>query len=211
MVRVNFRTNEDVENHQIIRFFEDIGYEHIKSDDTTIKVEGIAIPTEVFLRNTKSGRYHLHITFGKKYSGTEHYPQVKVFAHFDIKKQVNGREFHFADRNEKRNIDEMYRIDKKMKKERLGFLEIKDRLCAHGTMDAKDRGILMEFINENYEKYDKGKYRKRMGDAQCTISLFDQENFVHIVCVYAKIVEKDHDLIKSKALAEIGKIKKITT
>ena len=38
---------------------------------------------------------------------------MKVFAHFDIKKQVNGRELHFADRNEKRNIDEMYRIDRK--------------------------------------------------------------------------------------------------
>lgn len=206
MVRVNFRIKDGVENRQFLQFFEDIGYEHIKSNDTSIKIEGEVIPTEVFVRNTKNGRYHLYVAFGRKYSGTEHYPQVKVFAHFDIIKEINGQERHFADRNEERNMDEMYRIDKKMKKAKLGFLEIKDKSCVHGTLDAKDKAVLMDYIDRNFKKYDKGKYRKRMDGAQCTISLFEQEKFIHIVCVYAKIVGKDHDLIKSKAKEEFNKI-----
>ncbi|MBY9007987.1 MAG: hypothetical protein KGD63_14695 [Candidatus Lokiarchaeota archaeon] len=119
MVRVNFRINDGIENYQILQFFKNIGYEYIKSQDNSISVEGEVILTDVFIKNTKSGRYHLHITFGEKYSGTEQYPQVKVFAHFDIKKHVNGKERHFFDRNERRNMNEMYRIDKKMKKAKL--------------------------------------------------------------------------------------------
>jgi len=47
MVRVNFRKNYEIENEQIIKFFKDIGYEHIGSNNQTIKVEDEIIPTEV--------------------------------------------------------------------------------------------------------------------------------------------------------------------
>ena len=206
MVRVNFRINEGIPNHQFLHFFKDIGYEHIKSKDRSITVEGEPIFTDVFIRNTTKGRYHIYIAFGEKYSGTEHYPQVNVFAHFDIKKLVTGKERHFADRNERRNMDEMYRIDRKMKKAKLGFLEIKDQLCAHGTLDIKDKVKLMEYIKKNFKRYDIGKYRRRMNGTQCTISLFEQKKFIHIICVYTKIIDKDHDLIKLKAIEELKKI-----
>ena len=211
MVRVNFRMNDEIRYHQFIQFFKDIGYEYIKSKDSSITVESEAILTDVFVRNTTKGRYHIYIAFGEKYSGAEPYPQVKVFAHFDIKKLVKGKERHFADRNEKRNMAEMYQIDKKMKKAKLGFLEMKDQLCAHGTLDIKDKDKLMEYIEKRFKRYDKGKYRRRMNEAQCTIALFEQEKFIHIVCVYAKIIGKDHDLVKSKAIEELKEITEFIT
>ncbi|KKN64288.1 hypothetical protein LCGC14_0493330 [marine sediment metagenome] len=209
MVRVNFRKNYEIENEKIIKFFKDIGYEHIGSNNQTIKVEDEIIPTEVFVRNTQNGRYHLHVAFGFKYSGTERYPQTRVFAHFDIKKIVRGKERHFADRNEKRNICEIERIGKRMKEADLGFLEEKDQKCAHGTLDLANKEKLFEYINKNgYKKYEKGKFRKKMNGSQCTLALFKQEKFIHVVCVYARYIGTFHNLIKPKAIAELHKITK---
>jgi len=69
MVRVNFRKNYGVEESKIFKFFKELGYEHIGWNNRSIRVEDKVIPTEVFVRNTKAGRYHLHIAFGFKYSG----------------------------------------------------------------------------------------------------------------------------------------------
>ncbi len=207
MVRVNFRKNYGVEESRIIQFFKDLGYEHIGSNNKSIMVEDKMIPTEVFVRNTKAGRYHLHLEFGYKYSGTEKYPQIKIFAHFDVIKVVHGREKHFADRKEKRDIKEMYKIGKKLKEEELGFLEEKDQKCAHGTLEIRNKDKLMEYIKKNkYKKYDKGKYRKELLDSQYTLSLFSQEKFIHVVCVYAKIVGYEHILKKPMAIAELNRI-----
>ena len=209
MVRVNFRKNYGVEESRIYQFFKSLGYEHIGSNNKSIMVEDKVIPTEVFVRKTKAGRYHLHLAFGNKYSGTENYPQIKVFCHFDIIKVVHGREKHFADRMEKRDIGEMYRIDRKLKKEGLGFLEEKDQKCAHGTLKLENNDRLMEYINKNkYKKYAKGKYRKELVDSQYTLSLFLQEKFIHVVCVYAKIIGTIHNLKKRMAVAELNRIVK---
>jgi len=161
------------------------------------------------VRKTKVGRYHLHLAFGNKYSGTENYPQIKVFAHFDVFKVVHGREKHFADRMEKRVIGEMYKIGRKLKKEELGFLEEKDEKCAHGTLEMEKKDKLMEYINKKkYKKYANGKYRKEFVDSQYTLSLFSQEKFIHVVCVYAKIIGTFHDLKKRMAIAELNRIVK---
>lgn len=171
-------------------------------------VEGTVIPTEVFVRKTKAGRYHLHLAFGNKYSGTENYPQIKVFAHFDVIKVIRGREKHFAD-HIPRDYREMKKIGKKLEESKLGFLEEKDRKCAHGTLEMEKKDKLMEYINQkNYRKYDRGKYRKELVGSQYTISLFSQEKFIHVVCVYAKIIGTIHDLKKRMAIAELNKIVK---
>jgi len=207
MVKVNLRKNYGIENSRILQFFKDIRYEHIGSNNKSIKVEDEIIPTEVFVRNTQNGRYHLHVAFGVKSSGTENYPQIKVFAHFDINKIIQGKEKHIPDSNEKRNMREMYKIDKKLIKARLGFLEDKDRRCAHGTLYMDNKEKLMEYIKKNnYIRYAKGKYRQRNKGFQYTLALFEQEKFIHVLCVHAKYVGHDQDLIKSKALEEFNRI-----
>jgi hypothetical protein len=207
MVRVNFRTNYGVEKSQVYQFFKDLGYEHIGSNNKSIMVEDEVIPTDVIIRKTNAGRYHLHLAFGYKYSGTEQYPQINVFAHFDIIKTHHGKEKHFADRAENRVIKEMYRIGEKMEEEKLGFLEEKDQKCAHGTLEIEHKNKLMEYIEKKrYKKYDKGKYRKELVDSQYTLALFTQEKFIHVVCVYAKIIGYMHDLNKPMAAAELNRI-----
>ncbi|KKN36300.1 hypothetical protein LCGC14_0775030 [marine sediment metagenome] len=207
MVRVNFRKNYGVEESRIFQFFKDLGYEHIGSNNKSIMVEDKIIPTEVFVRKTKVGRHHLHLAFGYKYSGNEKYPQIKVFAHFDVIKVIHGREKYFADRREKRDIKEIYKIGKKLKEESLGFLEEKDQKCAHGTLEMKCNDKLMEYIaKRKYKKYEKGKYRKELLDSQYTLSLFSQEKFIHVVCVYAKVIGYRHVLDKRIAGTELNRI-----
>ena len=206
MVSVNFRINYGIKNYDIFNCIKNLGYEHIGNNDSSIKVEDDLISTDVFVRNTKNGRYHLYTALGKKYSGTEEYPQLKVFLHYDIKKVIKGKEKHIHDKNEERNMREIHKIEEGMIKAKMGFLEIKDKMCAHTTIDLKDENKLLEILQTDFKKYDKGKYRKRYGSSQCTIALFEQEKFIHIVCVYAKIVGNDHDLIKSKAISELENI-----
>ncbi len=43
MVRVNFRINNGIENNQILQFFKGIGYEHIRSNNKSIKAENEVI------------------------------------------------------------------------------------------------------------------------------------------------------------------------
>lgn len=93
-----------------------------------------------------------------------------------------------------------------MIKAKIGFLEIKDKMCAHTTIDSKDENKLMEILQTDFKKYDKGKYRKKYNSSQCTIALYEQEKFIHIICGNAKIVGRDHDLIRSNAVAELKNI-----
>jgi len=206
MVSVNFRINYGIKKEVIFNCLKNVGYEHIGTNNSSIKVEDEYLNTDIFVRNTKNGRYHLHLAFGKKYSGSEEYPQLKVFLHFDIKKVIKGKEKHLHDKNEERNMKEIYKIEEKIIKAKIGFLEIKDKMCAHTTIDLKDENKLLAILQTDFKKYDKGKYRKRYNLSQCTIALFEQEKFIHIVCVYAKIVGKDHDLIRSKAISELKNI-----
>jgi len=206
MVRVNFRIYDRVENQQIFQFFKDIGYEQIGTNNKSIRVEDEIITTNVFIRNTTNGRYHIYFAFGKKFSGAIKYPQIKVFAHYDIKKVIKGKARHYVDRNEQRNLREMYRISKKLKAAHLGHLEYKDKNCAHATLDLKNKDKLFDLINQKYKKYEKGKYKKRINGAQYTLSIFEQERFIHLVCVYAKYINKGHGLIKPKAIEEINRI-----
>ncbi len=206
MVSVNFRQNDDITNQRVIEFFKKIGYEHIGKSNNSIKVEDDYLTTDIFIRKTQSGRFHLHVAFGKKYSGTENYPQVKIFAHFDFIKFKNGKERHYPDRNEKRSMREMYRINDKMISENIGFLEIKDRKCAHTTLELKFKAKFLDRIQKEYERYEKGKYRKRFNSSQCTLAIFEQEKYMHVVFVYVNIVGKDHHLIKNKAISELNKI-----
>lgn len=41
---------------------------------------------------------------------------------------------------------------------------------------------------------------------QFTLAIFEQEKYIHIVCVYAKIVRGYHDLFKNKAVEEFDRI-----
>jgi len=129
-----------------------------------------------------------------------------VFLHHDIKKVIKGKEKHLPDRNEKRNMDEVYRIEKQLLSEKIGFLEIKDRQCAHATIDLKDKDALLKILNEEFKSYDKWKFRKKFNSSQCTISLFEQGNFMHVVCVHADIKNQDHVLNKAKSLASLKSI-----
>ena len=138
MVSVNFRINYGIKKEEIFNSLRNIGYEHIGSKNTSIKVEDEYLNTDIFIENTKNGRYHLYSILGKKYSGTEEYPQLKVFLHYDIKKVIKGKEKHIHDKNEERNMREIYKIEKKLIKAKIGFLEIKDKMCAHTTIDSKD-------------------------------------------------------------------------
>ena len=206
MVSVNFRVNYGIKKEDILNFLKNIGYEHIGTNSTSIKVEDEYLNTDIFVKNTQNGRYHLYLAFGKKYSGSEEYPQLKVFLHYDIKKVVKGKEKHFHDKNEERNMREIYKIEVKIINAKIGFLEIKDKMCAHTTIDLTDENKLMEILQTDFKKYDKGKYRKKYNSSQCTIALYEQEKFIHIICVYAKIVGKDHDLIRFKAISELKNI-----
>lgn len=94
MVSINFRINYEVRKEEINNSLRNSGYEYIGLNNKAIKVRDEYLNTEVFIRNTKNGRYHLFTAHGKKYSGTEDYPQLKVFLHYDIKKKIKGKEIH---------------------------------------------------------------------------------------------------------------------
>ena len=130
----------------------------------------------------------------------------KVFLHYDINKIIKGKEKHIADRNEKRNIKEIYRIEAQFLSTKIGFLEVKDRMCAHTTIDLKDKNKLLGILQTEFKSYDSWKFRKKYNSSQCTISLFEQENFIHIVCVYAELMGKDHNLNKSKSIGSLNNI-----
>ncbi len=194
MVSVNFRINYGIEYEKIYDFFKDINYEHIGTKRDSIKVEEEYLKLEDFVRNTQNGRYHLQFSFGFKTSGTEKYPQLKLFLHFDFKKVRRGKEIHIADMNEYRNMNEIKKIEKKYISAGLGFLEEKDKNCAHATIGLKDKENLLKILQKEFVRYDPWKYKKEKPASQYIIALFEQENFIHIVCVFAKIVGKEHIL-----------------
>lgn len=209
MVRVNFRKNDGIEEGQIFKFFKGLGYKHVESNSETINVEDEIIPTEEFVRDTEAGRYYLNLAFGYKYSGNEKYPQINVFSRFGNKKLSTRREKRYTNPEDKRDIEEMYRIGRKLKEEELGFLEEKDQKCAHGTLHMLYYYSLMEYIDMNhYKKYDKGKYRKEFEriDSQCSLSLFREYEFFHVVCVYADVKVYWYRLVKSSAESILNQI-----
>ena len=111
MVNVNFRYKTGISERQIIKFFTDIGYIHRGTNKKSVKVEDEYLKTEEFVRDVGPGRYHLFIAFGRKYSGTVHYPQIKSFLHYDYVKMKEGEERHYPDLNECRNFREICRIE----------------------------------------------------------------------------------------------------
>ena len=121
MVCINYRIEYGIKNEKIIDFFKEIGYTYRRLNNKAVSVEEIFIPTTEFIRKTNSGQFHLFISFGQKYSGSEDYPQVKVFLHYDIIKLKNNKEKHFPDCNERRNLKEIYRIEKEMAKKYIGL------------------------------------------------------------------------------------------
>lgn len=207
MVCVNFRIEYGIKNERIIDFFKEIGYSYRRLNKKSVSVEEIFISTEEFIRKTNSGQFHLFISFGQKYSGSEGYPQVKVFLHYDIIKRINGKEKHIPDSNERRNLKEIYRIEKEMIKRYIGFLEEKYRNCAHLTLKITYKDKLMEIIRKEYIRYDKGKFRRKLNNSQFVISIIDQNPYIHIICVYAKIVNRNHILKKKMSEKEIQRIK----
>lgn len=93
-----------------------------------------------------------------------------------------------------------------MVKKGIGFLEEKDKKCAHHTLKSLYKKKLLKEISRDYERYDKGKYRKRFNSSQCVISLIEQNGYIHIVCVYAKIKGKEHNLNRKKSEKELERI-----
>ena len=186
--------------------FKEIGYRLIETNNESIRVEDEVLTTDVFVRNSTGGRFHIYIAFGRKYSGVVKYPQLKVFAHHDIFKLIKGELRHIADKDEQKNMEEMFRISRKLRAAHLGTLEYKDRNCAHATLKLKIKNELLAIINRQYEKYDRGKYKKKIHGAQFTISIFKQRRYIHVVCVYAEYTKTVHKLIKLRAIKELNRI-----
>jgi len=155
MVSINFRINYEVRKEEINNSLRNSGYEYIGVNNKAIKVKDEYLNTEVFIRNTKNGRYHLFTAHGKKYSGTEEYPQLKVFLHYDIKKIIKGKERHINDSNERRNMKEILKIENQLVSTNIGFLEEKDKKCAHTTIELKDKDTLLKILNKEFKSYDK--------------------------------------------------------
>jgi len=210
MVCVNYRIEYEVKIEEIIDFFKEIGYIYRRLNNKAVSVEEIFISTYEFIRKKNSGQFHLFISFGQKYSGSEAYPQVKVFLHYDIFKIVKDKERHFPDTNERRNMKEIYRIEKELIKKNIGFLEEKDRNCAHATVKITLKEKIMVEILSKYRRYERGKYRRRFNSSQYVINLIEQDPYIHIICVYAKILNKEHILIKVRSEKELKRILSIT-
>jgi len=200
---INFRINYEIEQENVIQMMQKMGYLYRGENNKALKIEDTPLLSHEFIRNTKKGRYHLFIVFGEKDSGTEDYPQAKVFAHFDIIKYKKGKERHFPDLNEKRVFREIYRIEEKLIKNGIGFLEDKDRYCAHRTIRVENLTELLKILNKEYSKYKKGKYRKRFHQYQIVINLIEQDPYLHIVLVYADTSYKEHLLLKKRAKNEL--------
>lgn len=105
MVSINFRINYEISKEQINKALKNCGYESIGVNNKAIKVKDEYLNTEVFVRNTKNGRYHLFTAHGNKYSGTEEYPQLKVFLHYDIKKIIKEKEIHLPRTFKKKKVN----------------------------------------------------------------------------------------------------------
>ena len=54
MVSVNFRVNYGIKKEDILNFLKNIGYEHIGTNSTSIKVEDEYLNTDIFVKNTRN-------------------------------------------------------------------------------------------------------------------------------------------------------------
>lgn len=213
MVLINFRLSSDYDQDKIISFFKEIGYTYRGINNKSIMKDGDYIEAHEFIKQKKKkkGRAHIYIEFGKKYSGTQKYPQMKVYGHFDIIKSVKGKERHFPDSQEGRIMGEVNFIAREISKiEDIKYMEPKDEKCAHYTLEEVNDAKFREVITEDgYVEYDENKYRKSLKKSQYTISLVKQYKFIHVVLVFAKIIQNPtrHILIKSKAKKEFERLK----
>lgn len=206
MACFNFRLKNGWSKEKIIQFFQDMGYNYRDTNKKSIKKGNDYILTEEFIRNRIGGRNHIFIEFGRKFSGT-HFPRMKIYAHYDIIKIKNGKERHYPDKTEFRNIKEMHNIHKKLKSAKLGFMEEKDKNCAHGTIDLNEKEKLIVVISKDYSQYNTVKYRKKISSIQYVLQIIEQYKYVHIICVCAFIASnKCHILKKHKAIKELNRI-----
>ena len=193
----------------IKEFFQKIGYKNIRENTKEVLRGDEYIRTDEYIREVNKGRYHIYVAKGHKSSGHIHYPTIKILGHFDIDKPKNGKPRHFWDKNERRIIKEMYRIDKELKKVKIGFMEHKDKYCAHMSLEINDFNRVLRIITMNgFEKYDQGKYKRRVNSHQYTLQLIRKGKFIDFVCVCAYIEKLgSHTLIKDLADKELNLIK----
>ncbi|MFX0134272.1 MAG: hypothetical protein ACFFDN_11570 [Candidatus Hodarchaeota archaeon] len=196
------------------KFLESIGYIFIGSDEKSLKFMGKWLSTEVFIRKTKKGRHHFYVEYGRKLTGTRHYPRAKIFAHYDIiRLNKNNQKRHFFDSSDIRTLKELHRIEKLMNKNNYGSLAFKDQHSAHSTLKFEDRNslnTLYKLIKKEYEIDELERYKKTQGNTQYIIHFIEQKKYVHVICICAlKIPHKPDVLLEKKALKEINRIKKM--
>jgi len=191
----------------IKEFFQKIGYKNIRENTKEVLRGDEYIRTDEYIREINTGRYHLYIAKGQKSSGLIHYPTIKILGHFDIDKPKNGKPRHIWDKNERRITNEMYRIDKELKKVKIGSMEYKDKYCAHMSLEINDfNKVLRIIIGNGYEKYDNGKYKRRVNSHQYALQLIRKGRFIDFVCVCAYIGDHTHTLVKIMAEEELSKL-----
>lgn len=194
---------------EIKEFFQKIGYKYIRRNKNEFSRGNEYFKTEEFVREVKNGRYHIYVAKGYKSSGWTHNPRIKIFGHFDIFKPKNGKIRHFTDKTEKRITGEMYRIDKELVKSNIGFMEHKDKHCAHTSLEINDPNKVLETIKmKGYEIYDKGKFKRKVNSYQYSIQLIKKGRFLYVICVCAFIEKsrKHHSLKKEKAEEELKRL-----
>jgi len=208
MVHVNFRLESNWTEEKIFQIFQELGYIKKGFKKKEIQIEYKFIPTHEFVREKKNGRNHIFLFFGNKASGTEAYPQLKVYTHYDIYRKRKGKVVHIPSKNEERDVEEMYRIHRALKKAGLGYLEHKYMNCWHVTLEKIHKKKIKKYIKENgYIKFEPGKYRKSMETSQYVIVLEYERKYIHIICVYAFITEiNKHILNREKAKKEMNKV-----
>lgn len=207
MVQINYRIHYEIPSERILQFFKDIGYEYRGKNKKSIKKGDERVVAHEFLRTKGKGRFHIFVEFGYKASGTEPYPQAKLYAHYELVKNVRGHEVHIPIDDTHFEMEEMYRIHRKLKEHKFGFMEHKDIFCAHGTHRIEAKKKLLEIITRDYpENYDILKYRRREDNVQYVISIIEQYKYLHIILVCAHIEGKEHILQKEEAEAELNRI-----
>jgi len=207
MVQINYRIHYGIPSEILLQFFKDIGYGYRGKNKKSIKKGGERVVAHEFLRTEGKGRFHIFVEFGYKTSGTEAYPLAKLYAHYELVKNVRGREVHIPIDDKNFEMEEMYRIHRKLKERKFGFMEHKDIYCAHGTHRIEAKKKLLEIITRDYpENYDILKYRRREDNVQYVISIIEQYKYLHIILVCAHIEGKEHILQKEEAEAELNRI-----
>lgn len=206
LVCVNFALKVEWTKDKIFQFLKEFGYKYQGTNKTKIQKENEFIETEEFVKEYKNGRYHIFVAFGRKSSGTEHYPILKIFAHFDKYLKKDNQILHVSGGFDNYDMGEMYHIHYKLKAANLGEIDYKDRFAWHATLNKSIKKKFKRALNKDYSKYDIGKYKKIIGTYQYTIQIIYQYKYMHIVCVSAYTESQRHKLNKIKAKKEFERI-----